>query len=71
MQHSDSVQQEAKPVIVPAFLRPQQAADFLGISPSLLAKEVRKGTGPRQRRVGRAVLFAVDDLRTFMDERVV
>jgi len=51
------------------YLRPAQAAEFLGISPSLLAKEIRKGTGPRQRRVGRVVLYSVEDLRAFMDQK--
>ena len=67
-----SVQQEdnaSERKITPAYLRPAQAAEFLGISPSLLAKEVRKGTGPRQRRVGRVVLYSVEDLRSFMDQK--
>jgi hypothetical protein len=57
------------PKIIFAFLRPARAAEFLGISPSLLAKEVRKGTGPRRRRIRRAVLYAVDDLRTYMEQK--
>lgn len=51
----------------PEFLRPREAATFLSISESLLAKLARLGTGPRQRRVGRAVLYAIADLRAFMD----
>lgn len=51
----------------PAYLRPQQAANYLGVSPSFLAKQVRKGVGPRQRRIGRVVLYAVADLQAFME----
>jgi hypothetical protein len=29
--------------LIPAYLRPREAAEFLGISPSLLAKEVVSG----------------------------
>jgi hypothetical protein len=57
--------------VIPQYLRPAQAAEFLGISPSLLAKEVAKGCGPRQRRVGRAVLYSVADLHLWMETRVM
>jgi predicted DNA-binding transcriptional regulator AlpA len=53
--------------IIPAYLRPEQAAQFLQVSPSFLAKQVRKGVGPRQRRIGRVVLYAVADLQAFME----
>jgi predicted DNA-binding transcriptional regulator AlpA len=56
--------------LAPAYLRPTQAALYLGISESLLSKEVRKGKGPRQRRVGRVVLYAVADLNDYMDGKV-
>jgi predicted DNA-binding transcriptional regulator AlpA len=55
----------------PAYLRPKQAAQYLGISHSLLAKQVRKNAGPPRRRVGRAVLYAVDDLKLWMDSRAI
>lgn len=53
--------------IIPAYLRPLQAAEFLQVSPSFLAKQVRKGLGPRQRRIGRVVLYAVADLQAYME----
>ena len=56
--------------IFPAYLRPKEAATFLGISHSLLAKQVRKGQGPPRRRVGRAVLYSVADLNNWMSTRV-
>lgn len=51
----------------PGFLRPAAAAAYLSISPSLLAKLVRMGQGPRQRRCGRAVLYKIADLDSFME----
>jgi predicted DNA-binding transcriptional regulator AlpA len=57
--------------VIPQYLRPAQAAEFLGISPSLLAKEVAKGCGPRQRRIGRCVLYSVIDLNLWMETRVM
>ncbi|HEV2687828.1 MAG TPA: helix-turn-helix domain-containing protein [Bryobacteraceae bacterium] len=59
-----------EPKVTPAYLRPEQAAKFLSISPSLLVKEVRKGQGPRQRRVGRVVLYGLADLQAWMDQKV-
>ena len=56
--------------LAPGFLRPREAAAYLSISPSLLAKLARMGQGPRQRRVGRAVLYAVADLQAFMESAV-
>ena len=49
------------------FLRQREAAAFLGISPALLAKQVRLGTGPQRRKIGRVVLYAVADLRLWME----
>ena len=53
--------------VIPQYLRPVQAAEFLQVSPSFLSKQVRKGVGPRQRRIGRVVLYAVADLQAFME----
>jgi hypothetical protein len=53
--------------LTPAYLRPTQAALYLGISESLLSKEIRKGVGPRQRRIGRVVLYSVADLNNYME----
>ena len=51
----------------PGFLRVREAARYLGISPALLAKQTRLGQGPKQRRIGRAVLYKVEDLNEFME----
>lgn len=56
-----------EPNVVPAFLRTKQAAAFLGISPALLMKQVRLGSGPPRRRIGRVVLYAIADLQAWMD----
>lgn len=61
---------QAAPKVFPAYLRPKEAAQYLGISHSLLAKQVRKNAGPARRRVGRAVLYAVADLNAWMETRV-
>lgn len=53
-----------------AFLRHNEAARYLGISPSLLAKQVRLGSGPPRRRIGRVVLYAVADLNAWMEGQV-
>lgn len=51
----------------PGFMRPKEAATYLGISMALLAKQNRLGTGPKQYRVGRAVLYKRDDLNAWME----
>jgi predicted DNA-binding transcriptional regulator AlpA len=55
--------------MAPAYLRTVDAAAFLGIRPSTLAKQVRKGEGPRRRKIGRAVVYAVSDLHEYMEGR--
>lgn len=55
------------PAVTPAFLRTKQAAAFLGISPALLMKQVRLGSGPPRRRIGRVVLYAIADLQAWME----
>lgn len=53
-----------------AYLRHKEAAEYLRVSPALLAKQVRLGTGPPRRRIGRIVLYAVADLKTWMDAKI-
>lgn len=53
-----------------AFLRHNEAARYLGISPSLPAKQIRLGSGPPRRRIGRVVLYAVADLNAWMEGQV-
>lgn len=50
----------------PAYLNPKQAAEYLGSSPSTLAKLRLYGGGPTFYRIGRAVRYAKADLDEFM-----
>lgn len=50
----------------PAYLNPKQAADYLGSSPSTLAKLRLYGGGPTFCRIGRAVRYTRADLDEFM-----
>jgi hypothetical protein len=51
------------------FLDTAQAAEFLKISPRTLEKQRVVGGGPRFRKFGRRVLYALTDLRAWADER--
>jgi predicted DNA-binding transcriptional regulator AlpA len=63
----DADKRDSRTEVAPGFLRPRDAATYLSISESLLAKLVRMGQGPRQRRCGRAVLYKIADLDAFME----
>jgi predicted DNA-binding transcriptional regulator AlpA len=55
---------------VPAeFLRLEAAAAFMGISRPHLQNLMKKGQAPPSIRLGRARLFSVQTLRTFLCER--
>lgn len=45
-----------------------QAAHFLGMSASFLAKARLSGDGPRYRKIGHAVRYAREDLEVFATE---
>jgi predicted DNA-binding transcriptional regulator AlpA len=66
-----STKGESRSELNPGFLRVREAARYLGISPALLAKQARLGQGPKQRRVGRAVLYKIEDLQEFMESAAV
>ena len=51
------------------FLDTPQAAEFLKISPRTLEKQRVVGGGPRFRKFGRRVLYALTDLQAWADER--
>jgi predicted DNA-binding transcriptional regulator AlpA len=55
--------------IASEFLRIDAAAEFLNISRQLLSKLQRMGAGPRQRKVGRCVLYRRQDLIEWMEAR--
>ncbi|MBS1834392.1 MAG: helix-turn-helix domain-containing protein [Acidobacteria bacterium] len=47
----------------PRYLRTQEAARFLGLSPRTLEKHRTYGTGPRYSKLGGRVVYAMDDLQ--------
>jgi hypothetical protein len=51
------------------FLDTAQAAEFLKISPRTLEKQRVVGGGPRFRKFGSRVLYALSDLQTWADQR--
>ena len=50
-----------------AYLPVAEAAEFMGLSKQQLDLWRMKGGGPAFHRVGRKCLYAVEDLRAFMD----
>ena len=51
----------------PRFLRTPEAARFLGLSGRTLEKHRSYGTGPKYRKIGGRVIYALDDLKTWAD----
>lgn len=49
------------------FLRTPEAGRFLGLSGRTLEKHRVYGTGPRYRKIGGRVVYALDDLRAWAD----
>jgi excisionase family DNA binding protein len=49
-------------------LKPEEAAELLGIGLSTLAKFRIEGTGPTFRKFGRSVRYSREDLRSWADE---
>lgn len=52
------------------FLDNREAADFLKLSPRTLEKHRVTGGGPRFRKLGRRVVYAVADLEAWANERI-
>jgi predicted DNA-binding transcriptional regulator AlpA len=50
----------------PRYLRTPEAARFLGLSGRTLEKHRTYGTGPRYSKIGGRVIYAVDDLQTWV-----
>ncbi|OGA60333.1 MAG: transcriptional regulator [Burkholderiales bacterium RIFCSPHIGHO2_01_FULL_64_960] len=61
-----ATQQPAQPV---RYLTNDEAAVFLRLSPRTLEKQRVIGGGPRFRKFGRRVMYAVADLETWADAR--
>ncbi len=53
----------------PVFLNNDEAAQFLNLSPRTLEKQRVIGGGPRFRKFGRRVLYAVSDLEVWANAR--
>jgi predicted DNA-binding transcriptional regulator AlpA len=51
----------------PRFLRTPEAARFLGLSGRTLEKHRTYGTGPKYRKIGGRVVYALDDLKDWAD----
>ena len=62
--------QQPAPTTQPArYLTNNEAAEFLRLSPRTLEKQRVIGGGPRFRKFGRRVMYAVVDLETWADSR--
>ena len=57
-----------RPVPPKAFLSGPEAASFLALSEKQLRNWRCAGGGPAYHKVGRRVVYSVDDLKTFMAE---
>jgi hypothetical protein len=65
-----SITSAAGPVAAPPrYLTNDEAADYLRLSPRTLEKQRVIGGGPRFRKFGRRVMYAVTDLDTWADQR--
>ncbi len=53
--------------VPPRYLRTDEAAQFLGLSPRTLEKHRTYGTGPIYRKLGGRVVYAVPDLQQWAD----
>lgn len=53
--------------ISPRFLRTPEAARLVGLSGRTLEKHRTYGTGPRYRKLGGRVVYAVSDLEAWVD----
>jgi len=51
----------------PRFLRTPEAARFLGLSGRTLEKHRTYGTGPKYRKIGGRVVYAIEDLKAWAD----
>jgi hypothetical protein len=66
---ADNQSQESTVPPERVFLNNDEAAQFLNLSPRTLEKQRVIGGGPRFRKFGRRVLYAVTDLKVWANER--
>lgn len=55
--------------VQPRYMDTSQAGSYLGLSPSTLARMRVTGGGPRYSKAGRRVIYDVDDLDSWVEER--
>ena len=60
---------QQQPVPPSRYLTNDEAAEYLRLSPRTLEKQRVIGGGPRFRKFGRRVMYAVNDLDVWADER--
>jgi hypothetical protein len=61
--HGGSIMSDLLAGLPPRFLRTPEAARFLGLSGRTLEKHRTYGTGPKYRKIGGRVVYALDDLK--------
>ena len=54
--------------VPPRFLRTKEAAEFLSLSARTLEKHRTYGTGPRYRKIGGRVIYALSDLEAWAEQ---
>lgn len=59
------------PGMPPRYLRTPEAATFLGLSHRTLEKHRTYGTGPVYRKIGGRVVYALEDLQTWVAQATV
>lgn len=52
----------------PVFMRTREAAGLLGLSPRTLEKHRTCGTGPKFRKIGGCVIYALTDIEAWTDD---
>ena len=57
--------------MVVKFVRVRDAAQFMGVSKGWLDKKRGEGGGPKFSRVGRSIVYSLDDLEKWVAERSV
>jgi predicted DNA-binding transcriptional regulator AlpA len=65
--HGGSIMLDPLAGLPPRFLRTPEAARFLGLSGRTLEKHRTYGTGPKYRKIGGRVVYALEELRAWAD----